>query len=60
MDKCLDGFGTPEACSELTVLTDDEINKCVQQAQVNEKTEGECKFGCYLRLTICSLVDNRS
>jgi len=50
MDKCLDGFGTPEACSELTVLTDDEINKCVQQAQVNEKTEGECKFGCFCAL----------
>jgi len=44
MNKCLDDFGTPELFSELTIQTDDEINKCVQQVQVDEKTEGECKF----------------
>jgi len=41
MNKCLDDFGTPELCTELTLLTDEEINKCSQPVQVNEKTEGE-------------------
>ena len=50
MNTCLDDFGTPEACSELTLLTDDEINKCVQQVQVDEKTEGECKLKSLLAL----------
>lgn len=43
MNKCLDDFGTPEKCKELTVLSDDEINKCIQPVKINEKTEGECK-----------------
>jgi len=41
MNKCLDDFGTPEKCKELTVLSDDEINKCIQPVKINEKTEGE-------------------
>ena len=44
MDKCHDAFGTPENCSELTILTDEDINKCSQPPLVNEKTEGECKW----------------
>ena len=43
MDTCKDQFGTPEACRELTVLSDAEINRCVQKAVVNERVEGECK-----------------
>ncbi|KAF9523132.1 hypothetical protein CPB83DRAFT_821895 [Crepidotus variabilis] len=41
MDNCLDAFGTPEACSELTVLSDDEINQCAQPPQVDEVVEGQ-------------------
>ncbi|KAJ2914852.1 hypothetical protein MD484_g5563, partial [Candolleomyces efflorescens] len=41
MDTCKDQFGTPEACRELTVLSDAEINRCVQKAVVNERVEGE-------------------
>ncbi|KAJ2912328.1 hypothetical protein MD484_g8082, partial [Candolleomyces efflorescens] len=41
MDTCLDAFGWPENCPELTILTDDEINQCVQQAKVDETVEGE-------------------
>jgi len=44
MDKCLDDFGTPERCTQLTLLTDAEINKCTQQPKVDEKTEGGCKL----------------
>lgn len=41
MDNCYDGFGWPEACPELTILSDEEINKCVQASQVDETVEGE-------------------
>ncbi|KAJ2922961.1 hypothetical protein H1R20_g14123, partial [Candolleomyces eurysporus] len=41
MDNCQDGFGWPEACTELTVQTDAEINACVQKTSVDEKVEGE-------------------
>ncbi|RXW12938.1 hypothetical protein EST38_g12916 [Candolleomyces aberdarensis] len=41
MDNCFDGFGWPEACTELTVQTDAEVNACVQKALVDEKVEGE-------------------
>ncbi|TFK22731.1 hypothetical protein FA15DRAFT_504932 [Coprinopsis marcescibilis] len=41
MDNCLDGFGTPESCRELTVLSDAEINRCVQKTRVDETVEGE-------------------
>ncbi|EAU86359.2 hypothetical protein CC1G_05353 [Coprinopsis cinerea okayama7 len=41
MDKCHDGFGWPEACEELTILSDDDINACKQQPQVDEVVEGE-------------------
>ncbi|KAF6765378.1 hypothetical protein DFP72DRAFT_1108047 [Ephemerocybe angulata] len=40
MDNCHDGFGWPEACPELTILSDEEINKCVQQPRVDEVVEG--------------------
>lgn len=45
MDNCRDSFGWPEACaSELTILSDEEINQCVQRAQVDENIgESECK-----------------
>lgn len=41
MDNCKDQFGTPEACRELTVLSDAEMNRCTQKAYVNERVEGE-------------------
>ncbi|KAF9529953.1 hypothetical protein CPB83DRAFT_925410 [Crepidotus variabilis] len=41
MDNCTDGFGTPENCHELTVLSDDEINKCTVPPKVDEKVEGD-------------------
>ncbi|KAF9522964.1 hypothetical protein CPB83DRAFT_822189 [Crepidotus variabilis] len=41
MDHCLDDFGTPELCKELTVLSDEEINQCAQPPQVNEQVDGE-------------------
>ncbi|TFK27243.1 hypothetical protein FA15DRAFT_666535 [Coprinopsis marcescibilis] len=40
MNKCLDSFGTPERCTELTILSDAEINKCVKKTSINEKVEG--------------------
>ncbi|KAJ2922956.1 hypothetical protein H1R20_g14125, partial [Candolleomyces eurysporus] len=44
MDNCRDAFGWPEACSsELTILSDEEINQCLQRAQVDEDT-GESQF----------------
>lgn len=44
MDHCLDDFGTPELCTELTVLSDEEINQCAQPPQVNEQVDGESAF----------------
>ncbi|TEB24317.1 hypothetical protein FA13DRAFT_1714785 [Coprinellus micaceus] len=41
MDNCRDNFGWPEACPELTILSDEEINKCVQQPRVDEAVEGQ-------------------
>lgn len=59
MDNCLDGFGWPEACTELTVLTDEEINACVQRPLVDEKVEGECEgqkfILCGAQLTVWSI-----
>ncbi|KAF5331266.1 hypothetical protein D9611_013095 [Ephemerocybe angulata] len=40
MDNCHDGFGWPEACPELTILSDEDINKCVQRPRVDEVVEG--------------------
>lgn len=51
MNTCHDLFGTPESCGELTVLSDDEINKCAQPARVNEVVEGECKTSHLCRIT---------
>ena len=52
MNTCLDDFGSPELCTELTIQTDEEINKCIQQVQVDEKTEGECKCSGFLPITV--------
>lgn len=52
MNTCLDDFGSPELCTELTIQTDEEINKCIEQVQVNEKTEGERKFPGFLLITV--------
>ncbi|TFK27421.1 hypothetical protein FA15DRAFT_635897 [Coprinopsis marcescibilis] len=41
MDKCLDIGGRPEDCKELTIISDEDMNKCIQRPQVNEKVEGE-------------------
>jgi hypothetical protein len=46
MDNCRDAFGWPEACPELTILSDEEINECVQQPRVDEVVEGQCKYSC--------------
>jgi hypothetical protein len=40
MDQCTDAGGQPEGCGALTVQNDQSINRCVQQAQVNEGVEG--------------------
>ena len=40
MDNCYDGFGWPEACPDLTIQTDEEINACRQPPQVDETVEG--------------------
>ncbi|KAF9525223.1 hypothetical protein CPB83DRAFT_859972 [Crepidotus variabilis] len=41
MDKCVGGSGVPEACKELTLNTDEEMNKCTQTPRVDEITEGQ-------------------
>ncbi|KAH6904348.1 hypothetical protein BKA70DRAFT_1373448 [Coprinopsis sp. MPI-PUGE-AT-0042] len=41
MNTCHDYFGTPENCTELTLQTDEEMNKCSKQTSINEVTEGE-------------------
>jgi hypothetical protein len=46
MDNCLDIFGMPETCREqggLTLQTDEEMNACTKQVQVEEVTEGQCE-----------------
>jgi hypothetical protein len=43
MNTCHDYFGTPENCPELTLQTDEEMNKCSKQTSIDEVTEGECK-----------------
>lgn len=40
MDKCNDGFGTPESCKELTVQPDSAINACSQKSRVAEQVDG--------------------
>lgn len=52
MNNCNDGFGTPENCHELTVLSDEEINKCALPSLVDEKVEGECALN-----HLCSNVE---
>ena len=43
MDKCTDTRGRPSDCTELSQLTDEEINQCTQNEVVPEKTHGcEC------------------
>jgi len=50
MDKCITGSGPPQSCSiaaGLTLLEDEEMNKCAQREVVPENTHG-CKcFLCY-------------
>ncbi|EAU82295.2 WSC domain-containing protein [Coprinopsis cinerea okayama7 len=41
MDICTDVRGRPTDCTELTVLSDDEINSCTQEPQVDEIVEGQ-------------------
>ena len=43
MDVCHDYFGTPEACPELTLQTDEEMNSCSKQTSIDEVVEGECE-----------------
>ena len=46
MDSCLDIFGRPETCRDLgglTLQTDEEMNACTKQVQVDEVTEGRCE-----------------
>ncbi|EAU85071.2 hypothetical protein CC1G_04167 [Coprinopsis cinerea okayama7 len=40
MDNCLDIFGRPEDCTELTLQTDEEMNACTLPSQVDEQVEG--------------------
>jgi len=54
MDTCTDINGVPDQCRALTTQSDAEMNKCVQQPSVNERTEGE-----YLRaLPGCNPIQN--
>ncbi|KAF6765376.1 hypothetical protein DFP72DRAFT_867648 [Ephemerocybe angulata] len=43
MDNCMDGFGWPEACTELTVQTDEEMNSCKLATKVGENV-GESEY----------------
>ncbi|KAJ3517488.1 hypothetical protein NLJ89_g481 [Agrocybe chaxingu] len=41
MDNCRDAFGDPSTCaSQLTILSDAEINSCTQKPQINERVDG--------------------
>ncbi|EAU82517.2 hypothetical protein CC1G_12254 [Coprinopsis cinerea okayama7 len=40
MDHCLDRGDFPDDCKELTTISDDEMNQCVQEPVVDEVTEG--------------------
>jgi hypothetical protein len=53
MDNCKDQFGTPEACRELTVISDAEMNRCVQQPQVQERVEGVCTYRSFTWTCLC-------
>lgn len=61
MNTCHDYFGTPENCPELTLQTDEEMNKCSKQTSIDEVTEGECESPpfCVLRSFRCSYARGR-
>ncbi|TFK20569.1 hypothetical protein FA15DRAFT_599516 [Coprinopsis marcescibilis] len=40
MDYCTDIGNFPSSCTQLTTITDDQMNSCFQKPQVNEETEG--------------------
>ncbi|TFK27413.1 hypothetical protein FA15DRAFT_653675 [Coprinopsis marcescibilis] len=39
MDNCLDMFGRPADCKELTLISDEEMNSCTLKPQVDERVE---------------------
>ncbi|KAF5311244.1 hypothetical protein D9611_013014 [Ephemerocybe angulata] len=42
MDNCKDQKGDPQLCSDyLTILTDDEMNQCKKEVEIDEVVEGE-------------------
>jgi hypothetical protein len=53
MDVCTNVSGRPADCaSELTLLTDEEMNNCRLPAMVDETVEGECKLHRLIHLIL--------